>query len=535
MFISACSDLQLCLLQVADSRATMPHVRPEYPHQVASRRRFCTCGDSSAADPPDASRDVPAAREHSYCRYCGLLCSSEGAQHIESRTYDDTDMENSEVCPEEVIPSGREVDTVDGLYDVDCRLAPVVSRCAGQGERWSQERRAGPHGRFGASVARVPICRRPLPRDSHESRKWKTPNSTRYQCRRLLVAEVDVSRPYSCPDRHHRAHPAIGACTEYYGDDALSIPSSRRQEGGATMLRASRVPKRGGGVVSEAAIEAWAAAETWARTVAAATAAVTMGIEGSITGSMNKRYHGEESDMRTSRSTESSERKHCCDLASSCGSGPGSTSSSEEHSSNIGRDCPSPIYKRDGVLSGPRARGEGIGELICGCYPHESRFTKARERTLVAASKSVQSSAARKDHPLHSEKQVPQEPSDDVDTMVVKGAAAAIVLARIDLGERAWRKHMQEAGLVGFNAHLTWVRQQKERGQKAVRHRAMTHLDRVFGVLRGRTKREEDARESAAAVVAAAAAVATSFARTHRIRSALVMLQRWAFVHVCWG
>ena len=104
----------------------------------------------------------------------------------------------------------------------------------------------------------------------------------------------------------------------------------------------------------------------------------------------------------------------------------------------------------------------------------------------------------------------------------LKGAAAAIVLWRIDRGEQSWRRQAKRMGLAAFRAHCLQAGRWKQRGAMASKHWERASKVRGFRGMLALMRRKGQRRDAATAV--AAVDVLT---RGRRMRRVLVMLKRY--------
>lgn len=433
----------------------------------------------------------------------------------------------------------------------------------------------------------VPACYCPPRwRGSPPSGRAKTAESSR-RCRRrphtrpeagsANISHADRRRP--CNECAHRGCAGVDAGEHRRGDSSRggrheSVAAAVTAAAGATVaaggaapdgvgvgedLRGGKHLDAGGGPLSRAAVEAWEAAETWASVVAAATGAVAAG--GSLASAESAESSAREkaavlggtatveSDHHRRRNcctVEAKERAEdgcssCCRCAFSRGSagvldvyqstlhrrdsvlvcGSGSSTSTTEglcHSAVHRRDsvlCSSSKVPMDAALNfvgrvpGMGATTMGSSTSTCPPYPPTRSSPGSGERPFDAPGRSKAPSAARP---------------------VVVAAAAAIVLGRIDRGEKLWARRARRAGLAALKDHRARAGRQKLRGATAARFYETAlkagGLRALEALVSRRKGRGEDA-VAAAAAASVAATIAYAFARQQRMRRVAAMLNRW--------
>lgn len=298
------------------------------------------------------------------------------------------------------------------------------------------------------------------------------------------------------------------------------------------------VGEKGVGRISRAAVEAWEAAETWAWTMAAVTGKVAHdGVGVHVSSRTQNGVNGERgraAEVQRARKTarprivggKAGRRQHhgydcCCSrLSGGC--------------LNDGV-CRSAIHKRDSILY-TSSRNSVVGERVKCC-------DRVDEVPLRLASLKPNDSAQAPEVPRApwsegslEDCRVVRVFREDHDAMVAVGAAAAVVLLRIERGEQAWRKRSLRVAMIKFRDNRGRACRWREREAEAAR---VCDKVRVVRGLRGmevwlRRARGGDeasviaaaAAAAAAATVAAAAAVADSFVRKRRIRRLMSMLRR---------
>ena len=316
----------------------------------------------------------------------------------------------------------------------------------------------------------------------------------------------------------------------------------------------------GGGSLSRAAVEAWEAAETWASAVAAATGEVATGrslasVEtAEISARKKTAVLGETATLESNRDrrrncwdVEAEERVEdgCCsscrcafsggsagvldmyqstlhrrDSVLVCGSGSGSSTST------TGRVCHSTVHRRDSVLCGSSEA------------PIDATLKFVRRVPGVSAMGGSGTSMrppypATRTPPPGSDQRPFDAPGRDkappAARSVVVGAAAAIVLGRIDRGEKLWARRARSAGLAALKDHRARAGRQKMRGATAARfHEAALKAGglKALEALVNRRKGRGAAAVAAAAAASAAATTADAFARQQRMRGVVAMLKR---------
>ncbi|CAB1100101.1 unnamed protein product [Ectocarpus sp. CCAP 1310/34] len=309
----------------------------------------------------------------------------------------------------------------------------------------------------------------------------------------------------------------------------------------------------GGSCLSRAAIEAWEAAETWASAVAAATGAVAGGgngasvqtPEGTFAGSTDKetaRRGGRKStpmkpERRCSCRTvdegrperrQSNARRRCCSLAGSaagvcqgavhrwdsvllpCGSS--STAAPRGF-------CPCAVHRRDSVLRGGGGCGGGRQTNAAHSFGGGGGDVYPAHASPPQRTTTWDESDRRKGRPsLDAVAACPP---------VVVGAAAAIVLGRIERGGRLWSERAWRAGLAALKAHRTRAGLRGARHATAVSHCDIVLKGRGLRGLGARVRRKRDRRKTPfAAAAAAAARVAETYARAQQMQRVVTMLKR---------
>lgn len=107
--------------------------------------------------------------------------------------------------------------------------------------------------------------------------------------------------------------------------------------------------------------------------------------------------------------------------------------------------------------------------------------------------------------------------------------AAAVVLQRIEHGEKVWRRHVQWTGMAMLRAHCLWVRELRSMEIVASNHHKCVCLKRGFKGLKARVEWIRRRRRAVSTIAAAAAAVADTFYRARRGRRGVMILRRYIF------
>lgn len=362
-------------------------------------------------------------------------------------------------------------------------------------------------------------------------------------------------------------------------DDAPPVASATPAAPIAAEAGFTGVSTRGSGeTLSRAAVEAWEAAETWAAVLAAATGEVAaMGrtstsIQMAESNTGTRKARGTPHPAATSATTKATEPEHhrrqdFDDVLANGRAGRGdSCIFSERNSASPMGVCRSSIHRRDSVLlcsssSSPSGLGDFYqsavhrrDDVLCRSSSSSSGFKipsgPARRfigHTCPAAAHSLTSTnpwhndpipipaeedgtvaTARRSFPPSDSRhrfEFPSETAGHPTTfhpVVMVGAAAATVLARIERGDKMWSMRARSAGLAALRTHLARATGRKARDAMAARHRTAARWARGMRALEARVKRK-DARRKVAAEDATTAAI---FARTRQTRTGLAMLKR---------
>lgn len=305
------------------------------------------------------------------------------------------------------------------------------------------------------------------------------------------------------------------------------------------------VPRNGvgqysGGGVSRAAVEAWEAAESWACTMAAATAAVSRGGIGGVdviaqmqNGAKEETARQAEEVARRARETarpgivrsKAGRRQHgdydggggccCCSHLSGVAALDGAV-------------CRSAIHKRDSILY-TSARKSVARESVECCEPVDEvppRLPLLEPNDSAHAPLAVPKRAPWSEGSLE-DYRTARVCRDNHDEMVAVSAAAAVVLVRIERGEEAWRRRSLRVAIEKLRDQR--VRACRWTGVEAEAAKVCDKV-RVARGLRGMeawTRRARNGDEAGVlAAAAAAAAVADSFVRKRWMRRLMSMLRR---------
>lgn len=286
---------------------------------------------------------------------------------------------------------------------------------------------------------------------------------------------------------------------------------------------------------------AWEAAETWASVVAAATRAVA---DGESLPSADT-AEGVDCKVEVPRVTATGEpdqhlRRNCRVVDTPTQAGRGCPSCcrcfvSGGPAAMVGV-CQSAAHRRDSVLCGSSTVGprgvcqstvhrrdsvlfSGGGEsplppfVVDACPRHDAAENPPRRNARSFVVPTVASTT-------------PATGATTAARPAALGAAAAIVLARIDLGEKLWATRARRAGFAALKARRERAGRRKARDTAAARHREASITIRGLRAWMGRTRWEKIRREAAIAASAAAAEAADAFARARRMRSVVAMLKR---------
>ena len=276
-------------------------------------------------------------------------------------------------------------------------------------------------------------------------------------------------------------------------------------------LNACKGKKR---AVSRAAVEAWAAAETWASTLAVATGAVVSG--GRQVAAATDNVEGMHSGVFEEVVEPGRQRCDDADVVDGPGMGGCLCFSWSGNCCASGRVCQrrTAVQRHDRMHRGSSPRRE-VAHGSCHHPVGGSLSTFPRDAPSRVLS-----------HALLAESSFDEYRGASVDGGVSRprglhGAAAAIVLWRIDRGEQCWRRQAMRVGLVAFRAHCLQASRGKQRDATAMKHWEKARKMRGFRRMETVVRREDQRREAANAVAAA-----DVLARARRIRKVLVMLRR---------
>lgn len=322
--------------------------------------------------------------------------------------------------------------------------------------------------------------------------------------------------------------------------------------------------------MSRAAVEAWEAAETWATVLAAATGAVAATGEGDSTSNQSsesiagtRRAGGTVRGMAhppvtTARIEATGANDHCgqsldedhaggragrgdsCFFSERYSAGTMGICRSALHRRDsvlqcstppgLGDFCESAVHRRDAVLCGSSSSKIAPRLFGCGCPTAAHSYTSEIHRhTPVPTPEEKDGAAAAARWKLGSSdtgrgRKVPSETVGHPTAfppVVVVGAAAITVLARIERGDRLWRRRARSAGFAALRAHRTRERERKARNAIAARHCTAALWVRGMKAFGARVKRKEARRVAAAA----AATTGGAYARAWKMRTGLAMLK----------
>lgn len=318
-----------------------------------------------------------------------------------------------------------------------------------------------------------------------------------------VVGESDGGAAHSCPllRRNQRANRSRDHRAPACRDDVQATPTAPPTPVAATETAALK-PLDGHSTdfVSRAAAEAWAAAETWAWTMAAATGAAATG---GRQVSAKTKIVGVEIKAATLGATESGLRRDVSNAEGRYDKGCGCSVSSKSVAGGI---CRSDVHKLDSVLySSPIPQG-GHGTLR---HFVDRAPSKLPQRNLTGNSSKGILRTRRREDSFEADARAWQG-TVVLDPLVPVGAAAAIVLGRIERGEQAWRRRAQRMGLVSFRAHRLWVGRRRKLHAMAMNHCEIVRMGQFLRSLKARIRRKDNPEKTAAAALAAAAAAAAA-------------------------
>ncbi|CAM9151673.1 unnamed protein product [Pylaiella littoralis] len=329
-----------------------------------------------------------------------------------------------------------------------------------------------------------------------------------------------------------------------------------------------------GGRLSRAAIEAWEAAETWASVLAAATGAVaagrvrpgaeetmggtagdekgggTVGLQPTAVVGLEHHHRRSQCDVNAEPLAERGCSICCCCSLSGdpvamigiCQSAMGRRVSSVlscGNSSVPGEVCPSAVHRRDSVLrsSSKALMGNAVLQSVgCG-RPAMNATRRSSASSTCLRYKPPTRPAARDSGDATFAARALDGPGKGISSTVaadpttarpafVVGEVAATVLARIHRGEELWSRRARRAGLAALRTSCTRAGLRKARGAMAAEFCKRTLRIRGLRALEARVKRRKDRAEAAAAAAESASTTAHAFARAHRMRKVVAMLQR---------
>jgi len=292
------------------------------------------------------------------------------------------------------------------------------------------------------------------------------------------------------------------------------------------------------GPSSKAAVEAWEAAETWALAVAATTGAVSVeAAEGvaageslsSVEAAEGLGYKDEVLGVAATGEPDQHIRRNCRDVDAPTQTGRGCPSCcrcsiSGGPAAMIGV-CQSAAHRRDSVLVGESkvqvdtahrwgGRGRSCAPPLvdaCPRYDLAQSPPQSDARSFVVPSAVLRTSTTG---------------ATTTGRPVALGAAAAIVLARIDLGEKSWATRARRAGFAALKAGRERAGRRTVRDTAAARHREASLRIRGLRAWAGRARWKKGRREAAIAAAVVAAEGADAFSRARRLRRVVAMLKR---------
>lgn len=283
------------------------------------------------------------------------------------------------------------------------------------------------------------------------------------------------------------------------------------------------------GSASQAAVEAWAAAETWAWTMATVTGAVAGG--GGQVGAETMSAGGEKA--RAPAFQEKWERRGKR-FAVADGKDWGengyyyrcSCCLFWEDAETRGR-CRKVAHRRDSVLCRSAALPGGVEARTCCCAVDEV----LRRQSYLEADGGTSSSERGVRKPYG---EAPSWTCHNISFLELGvfsvESAAAVVLGRLELGEQTWRTHRLRIGLARLGVRRLTASRWKDVNGKAVKHYERVRMVLGFQRMAARTLRGKELGETAGAAATAATPavlVADASFRAWRMRRAVALLGRY--------
>ncbi len=379
------------------------------------------------------------------------------------------------------------------------------------------------------------------------------PGNARGNCNRRLESRRDDSPPAGAEAGAERGECCVGFDSKLGPSSQAAVEAWEAAEAwalavaaatGAAPVEATEGTASEGRELDAAATSepAWEAAETWASVVAAATRAVAAG--GSLSSAETAEGAGYKEEVLRVTATggpDQHPRRNCRAANAPAQAGRGCPGCCRRFVSGgpaamIGvcqstahrRDsvlcgsstaaprgvCQSTVHRRDSVLfSGSKVQADTSHRCDGGESPPPPPLGDGCPR--YNAAKNPPRSSARSLVVPTAASTAPTIRAATAARPVALGAAAAIVLARIDLGEKSWAACARRAGFAALKACRERASRRKARDTAAARHREASVGIRGLRTWMGHTRRDKSRREAADA-----------FARTRRLRSVVAMLKR---------
>lgn len=350
-----------------------------------------------------------------------------------------------------------------------------------------------------------------------QCRSRHTDNVVDGSTRQALEKSVDESNICQNPRNQELAF-VLPSSHRNYGGSFINGPKGRSSTATPNLVAGDvkhdgapkvKICDTGGSAISKAAAEAWAAANTWAWTVAAATSAVAAGeasegeeIEGTG-GSEAREPLLDSPDIQQRRQFDSLiEDGDCCSVANRA-------AVDDVHEDALHE---SDVFSKVQTFSWRPEEEQACRHLVSDDSP---------KLPSLRASKSASLGTLR----LMNGPEL-EDGGDAVNnrSSTGVGGAAAVVLARIGNGERAWRMHRLRIGLENLSAHRLVLIQRRERDLDTSQHYARVQVWRGIQALRAWVTRKRGVVEGNSGAVNTAADV---LLRRRRVQKVVKMLSRF--------
>lgn len=296
------------------------------------------------------------------------------------------------------------------------------------------------------------------------------------------------------------------------------------------------------GNVSRAAVEAWTAAEAWAFTIASATsatvattgAAIDAIVEGGASGRTETTAKGGTLELAEPRECffisgrdQNNNRCSCevvdCRLVDRRLLTPTVVSPTTEGCA----DNPAATVYNDGTAPFPTTMAS-TESGVHAAVDARSKLPRPRPPPPLYVHKNSQATG-RKRTPFNSAGYSRSFlEAGWVAQFVPLRGAAAVVLQRIEHGEKVWRRHAMWTGMAMIRAHYLWVRELRAMENVAVNHHGRVCLGRGLRSMKARMEWVGRRRGAVSATAAAASAMADTFYRARRFRRGMIMIRRLA-------